>query len=86
MIEKTPQMVAEEAFRALEHDLVIARYFAKPKCKPWDIVKGRRYECCHSLISTGHIFWCFGGLIGKTIIVQKVGEIKEMSKAIEWQT
>lgn len=31
----------------MNNELVVAKFFEKPKCKPWDLVKGRRYACCH---------------------------------------
>ncbi|KKL57050.1 hypothetical protein LCGC14_2239280 [marine sediment metagenome] len=51
--------------------LVMAKFFEKPKCKPWDLVKGRRLRCCHGLGE--HTRWCFDGVT--TIIVPKLHEI-----------
>ena len=32
--------------------------WGKPRAKPWDIVKGRRFACCHSPIGKGHWWLC----------------------------
>lgn len=53
--------------------VIFARFFAKPKCKPWDIVKGRRFKCCHGLGE--HTLWCLEGMRGKTIIIPKFSQI-----------
>ena len=42
---------------------VFGRLFEKPKCKPWDLVKGRRMRCCHGLGE--HTDWCLEGMKGK---------------------
>lgn len=43
-----------------ESPLVMARFYEKPKCKPWDIVKGRRLPCCHG--RGEHTRWCMEGI------------------------
>ncbi|KKL49780.1 hypothetical protein LCGC14_2312090 [marine sediment metagenome] len=42
--------------------LVMARFFERPRCRPWDLVKGRRYRCCHALTSEGHGRGCMTGV------------------------
>lgn len=51
--------------------LVMARFFEKPRCKPWDIVKGRRFECCHG--KGEHTRWCLKAV--KTLIIPTFSEI-----------
>ena len=55
----------------LQDSLVIARFFDKPKCKPWDIVNGRRKPCCHGLGE--HTRWCLEGW--EHIIIPQIKEI-----------
>ena len=57
--------------RTKETKLILSRFFDKPKCKPWDIVKGRRFKCCHGLGE--HTRWCSTSL--KVITVPKFGRI-----------
>ena len=47
--------------------------YSKPKCKPWDLVKGRRMRCCHA--QKKHFWWCWENLKGKTITIPKYGSI-----------
>ena len=65
--------IQEEARRVMEQPLILGRLFEKPKCKPWDIVKGRRFECCHGLGE--HTRWCFEGMRGKILLLPKFGKI-----------
>ena len=51
------------------------RYFELPKCKPWDIKKGRRFPCCHTLIEDGHHRICLRSLYGVPINIVKVYEL-----------
>ena len=51
--------------------LVMGRFFEMPKCKPWDIVKGRRFKCCHGLGK--HTRWCLKGV--KTLIIPRFSEV-----------
>ncbi len=39
--------IKESVDEVVNKPSVFTRLFEKPKCKPWDIVKGRRFECCH---------------------------------------
>ena len=39
----------------------------KPKCKPWDIVKGRRFECCHQKVKDGHNRRCMEAWVEEEI-------------------
>lgn len=65
-------MNIQEAIEEVKNTpLVMARFFETPRCKPWDIVKGRRFECCHGLGE--HTRWCLK--VVKTLIVPKVSEI-----------
>ncbi len=61
----------EEARRIMNQPLVSGRIFEKPKCKPWDIVKGRRFKCCHGLGE--HTQSCLGGT--RTIFISKFEKI-----------
>jgi len=56
-----------------ETDGVMLRLFEKPKCKPWDIAKGRRLPCCHGL--GGHTQGCFEGMKGKMVRIPFFSEI-----------
>ena len=51
--------------------LVMGRYFDRPKCKPWDIVKGRRMACCHGLGK--HERWCLEDVT--SIAIPQMGRI-----------
>ena len=51
--------------------LVFARFFEKPKCKPWDIVKGRRFGCCHG--AREHMRFCMSGV--KTLRISKIASL-----------
>ena len=53
--------------------LVMARFFENPKCKPWDLVKKKRFSCCHGLISEGHGQYCLSGKM--KIIIPKLSNI-----------
>ncbi len=57
----------------MSQPLIMARLFEKPKCKPWDIVKGRRFKCCHGLMI--HTRYCLDGVT--EIIIPKIGILKE---------
>ena len=57
----------------LQDELVMARFFERPKCKPWDIVKGRRLPCCHGLGE--HTRYCFEGLRRGDIAIPQFKEI-----------
>ena len=50
-----------KAREIMEQPSVFAKLFERPKCKPWDIVKGRRFECCHGF--GRHQWWCFGNVM-----------------------
>ena len=52
--------------------LVMAQFFTRPRCKPWDLVKQRRYRCCHALTSGEHGWGC---MTGQTIHIPKFAEI-----------
>ncbi len=52
---------------------VFSRLFEKPKCKPWDLVKGRRLHCCHGLGK--HMTWCWEGMKGKTLRIPQFGTL-----------
>ncbi len=54
-----------------DEEPVMFKMFEKPKCKPWDIVKGRRKQCCHGLGK--HTDYCMEGV--KTIYIPKVGSV-----------
>lgn len=54
-----------------EGNLIFGQFFEKPKCKPWDLAKGRRMRCCHGLGE--HTQWCFES--GKTIHIPQYGAI-----------
>lgn len=30
----------------------------RPRAKPWDIKKGRRFACCRNPVGRGHCWWC----------------------------
>ncbi|KKK56229.1 hypothetical protein LCGC14_3066650 [marine sediment metagenome] len=53
--------------------LFLAQLFTRPRCKPWDLVKGRRFRCCHALTTGEHGRGC---MTGKTIHVPKFAEIE----------
>ena len=53
--------------------LVMARFFERPHCKPWDLVKERRFRCCHALTTGEHGRGC---MTGQTIHVPKFAEIE----------
>ena len=61
----------EKARQVMEQPLIFGRLFEKPKCKPWDIVKGRRLPCCHGL--GGHTEWCLE--IEMTLSIPRFGEV-----------
>ena len=52
--------------------LFLAQLFTRPRCKPWDLVKQRRYRCCRALTSGEHGWGC---MTGKTIHIPKYAEI-----------
>ncbi len=52
--------------------LVMSRFFERPRCRPWDLVKGRRYRCCHTLTSEGHGRGCMTGV---TVHISKYEEL-----------
>ncbi len=56
--------------------LVMARFFERPKCKPWDIVKGRRFACCHG--KGEHMRFCLTGVT--SIAIPQIGKIS----ACDW--
>ena len=56
-----------------EESLVMARFFEKPKCKPWDMVKGRRLACCHGLGE--HTHWCMVWIRGMVLSIPRIREI-----------
>ena len=55
--------------------LIMAKLFENPKCKPWDLVKGRRLRCCHGLVTEGHRRHCFQGMRGMTMRIPKIGRL-----------
>ena len=52
--------------------LVVARFFERPHCKPWDLVKERRFRCCHALTTDEHGRGC---MTGQTIHIPEFAEI-----------
>jgi len=68
-------MRSESMGEVLRQPLVMAQFFNKPKCKPWDLIKGKRHSCCHGLIEEGHTRWCIEGLKGKTLTIPKIGRL-----------
>ena len=64
-------MIIEAAREARNAPEIMMEFFERPKCKPWDIVKGRRYGCCHGLGK--HTQWCLKD--GKTLTVPRLSEL-----------
>ena len=54
---------------------VFVKMFDVPKCRPWDIKKGRRFICCHMLIEEGHHYSCIEALKGKVFSIPRFYEI-----------
>ena len=65
----------EEATKVREHPLVMVKFFERPKCKPWDLAKGRRFICCHQLKKDGHNPWCIEALRGVEIKISAINTI-----------
>ncbi len=63
--------IIKKAREISETPLVFARYFERPKCKPWDIIKGRRFACCHG--KGEHTRLCFKGIT--SIAIPRIGKI-----------
>ena len=62
-----------ELFHPNSIGLVMAQFFTRPRCRPWDLVKSRRFRCCHALTTGEH---GRGWMTGKTIHVPKFAEIE----------
>ena len=67
--------IRKTAQEVMNTPLAMAHLFFKPKCKPWDIVKGRRFPCCHWKVENGHMKYCHTNFMGKTLMVPQCGEI-----------
>ena len=63
-----PPMVVSPVMKAQLEAL-----FERPHCKPWDLVKERRFRCCHALTTGEHGRGC---MTGQTIHVPKFAEIE----------
>lgn len=59
-----------------ETPIAFDKMFGRPKCKPWDLAKGKRFECCHYLKEQGHSWWCLNGLRGKVLRIPPFKAIK----------
>ena len=64
-------MIIEAAREARNTPGIMMRFFEKPKCKPWDIVKGHRYVCCHGLGK--HTQWCL--IADRTLRIRRLSEL-----------
>lgn len=53
--------------------LVMAQFFTRPRCHPWDLVKKRRFRCCHALTTGEHGRGC---MVGQTVHVPKFAEVE----------
>ena len=55
---------------------VIIKLMEFPKCRPWDIVKSRRFPCCHNPVENGHHKYCNEVFRFSTITIPKLIEVR----------